>query len=117
MAERDLLFAYYFLFSELRCDLLRHYHTVADGYQLTANGLVVNQIILNLVRELLVLPNFRGIIADLDRWDVELLLDFILYVRIILPRLFDIATHFRSYSKMINCRLLAFQMLTGRRGD
>ena len=96
---------------------MRHYHTVADRYQLTANGLVVNQTILDLVRELLVLPNFRGIVANLDRLDVELLLDFILYVRIILPRLFDIATHFRSCSKTINCQLRAFQMLTGRRGN
>jgi hypothetical protein len=82
LAERDLLFAYYFLFSDLRCDLLKHYHTIADGFQLTANRLVVNQTILGLVRELLVLPDFRGIVANLDRLDVELLLDFILYVRI-----------------------------------
>ena len=82
MTERDLLFAYYFLFSDLRCDLLKHYDTVANDCQLTANGFIVNQTILGLVRELLVLPNFRGIVANLDRLDVELLLDFILYVRI-----------------------------------
>ena len=82
MTEGDLLFAYYFLFSDLRCDLPKHYRAIADGYQLTANGLVVNQTILHLVLELLVLPNFRGIVANLDRLDVELLLDFILYVRI-----------------------------------
>ena len=34
------------------------------------------------MHELLVLQNFRGIAVDLDRLDVELLLDFILYVRI-----------------------------------
>jgi hypothetical protein len=82
LAERGLLFVYYFLFSDLRCDLLKHRHTIADGFQLTANGLVVNETILGLVRELLILPNFRGIVANLDRLDVELLLDFILYVRI-----------------------------------
>ncbi|KAF8351828.1 kinase-like domain-containing protein [Amanita rubescens] len=49
-------------------------------FELTANGLVVNQIILGLVCELLKLPDFRSIVPGMDPLDVELLLDFILYL-------------------------------------
>ena len=101
LTGRDLLFAHCSQFSDLRCDLPNHSYTVPNVCQLTANGLEVNQTILGLVRELLVLQNFRGIVVDLDRLDVELLLDFILYVRIHSPCLFDVAAHSRSYSKII----------------
>ena len=48
--------------------------------------LVVNRIILDLVCKLLELPDFRSIVPGMHPPDVELLLDFILYVRIHLLR-------------------------------
>ncbi|KAF8335282.1 hypothetical protein F5887DRAFT_614491 [Amanita rubescens] len=49
-------------------------------FELTANGLVVNQIILGLVCELSKLPDFLSVVPGMDPLDVELLLDFILYL-------------------------------------
>ena len=59
------------------------------------NGLVVNRIILGLVRELLELPDLHSIVPRMDPLDIELLLDFILYVRMHLPR-----------SLVLDCHLL-----------
>ena len=45
-----------------------------------ATGPLVNPIILGLTGQLLVLPDFRSIVSETNGLDVELLLDFILYV-------------------------------------
>ena len=46
-----------------------------------ANGLLANPTILSLAGKLLVLPDFRNIVSEINVLDTELLLDFILYVR------------------------------------
>ena len=56
---------------------------------------MVNRIILDLVRELLELPDFRSVVPGMDPLDIELLLDFILYVRM----------HFLR-SLVLDCHLL-----------
>lgn len=54
---------------------------IANDGQLIADGLIVNQTILELVGKLLDLPDYSNIASEAeDPSDVELLLDFILYV-------------------------------------
>jgi len=56
--------------------------------------MIVNPITLSFMGRLLVLPDFRNLVHNLDALDVELLLDFILYVCICIPRLYTIITYF-----------------------
>ncbi|KAF8351818.1 kinase-like domain-containing protein [Amanita rubescens] len=52
-------------------------------FELTANGtsiMIVNPTTLSFTGRLLVLPDFRNLVHNLDALDVELLLDFILYL-------------------------------------
>ena len=65
----------------MRCGLSEHRPPIANNGQLIADGLIVNEIILGLVGKLLDLPDYGDIVSEAkDPSDVELLLDFILYV-------------------------------------
>ena len=81
--------------------------------------LVVNRIILDLVCKLLELPDFRSIVPGMHPPDVELLLDFILYVRNPFSPLarFGFSLTPDSYSKMTTCRLAACKTPIERPGD
>ena len=59
-----------------------------------ANGLLANPTILSLAGKLLVLPDFRNIVTETNDLDVELLLDFILYVCIRSFRLHGIIAYY-----------------------
>ncbi len=69
---------------------------VTENCQLIANpnGPVVNQVILRLVHKLLDSPDYGTIPSELENpSDIQVLLDFILYVRWYLLRLLDIITY------------------------
>ena len=59
-----------------------------------ATGPLVNPTILGLTSQLLVLPDFRNIVTETNDLDVELLLDFILYVCIRSFRLHGIVAYY-----------------------
>jgi len=102
---------------EVRVSGGRH-HTIANECQLIANGLSANQTILELVGKLLDLPHYDTIVSEAkDPSDVELLLDFILYVRGRSVRLFDLCHTPCSYSAIIACQTLAFKMPTEKPED
>ncbi len=56
--------------------------------------MIANPTTLNFTGRLLVLPDFRNIVQNLDTLDVELLLDFILYVCICILCLYTIVAYF-----------------------
>lgn len=56
--------------------------------KLAATGLMVNEIILDLLGKVLALSDYRGIICEMYPFDVELLLDLISYVCALLFPLF-----------------------------
>jgi len=73
---------------------LKYYRSIANNSQLTANGMLVNKVILQLVGKLLELPDYGTIVSETkDTSDVELLLDFILYVCWPPFHLFDIVSY------------------------
>ena len=73
---------------------MRQQCSVADDYQQSGNSTAMNQGKINLVHKLLSLPDHADICSKLSNSDVELLLDFILSVRISLFRLLAIITYF-----------------------
>lgn len=74
--------------------LSRYYRTIAnDSTKLAATSLMVNKIILDLLGKVLALPDYRGIIFEMDPFDVELLLDLTFYVRALSFLLFIIIAH------------------------
>lgn len=79
--------------------------------KLAATGLMVNEIILDLLGKVLALSDYRGIICEMYPFDVELLLDLISYVCALLFPLFVYFTLCR-YSAMGVSQIPVFKMET-----
>ena len=87
---------------------------VTEDCQLIANpnGPVVNQVILNLVHKVLDSPDYGTIPSELENpTDIQVLLDFILYVRFIcFVCSMSLHTPF-SYSSTVTCREMRTEKL------